>query len=191
MRAQARPGVSVLPKILVHANFSPARDNALRKESAVEIPAASMIARLAKFPLLAGMNRGQLALLAGCAMTVQFKKGEVIFREGDLADRLYLIETGKVSLESSSGMQDSRLGWSWMLPPPARTYTARAVEPITAIFFSGTVLRERCENDHSLGYELLKRMSLMMYQRLQAAQNRMLTIRNHNDALPVDRAVAA
>lgn len=157
----------------------------------LETPVERMTARLAKFPLLAGMNQGQLASLAGCAMAVQFEKGQVIFREGDVADRLYLIETGKVSLESSSGMQDPRLGWSWMLPPPARTYTARAVEPITAIFFSGTVLRERCENDHSLGYELLKRMSLMMYQRLQAAQNRMLTIRNHSDALPVDRAVAA
>jgi CRP-like cAMP-binding protein len=150
-----------------------------------------MAARLAIFPLFAGMNRAQLALLASCAKTAQFKKGEVIFREGDLADRLYLIETGKVSLESSSGMDDPRLGWSWMFPPQTRTYTAQAVEPITAIFFYGTVLRERCENDHSLGYELLKRMSFMMYQRLQAVQNRMLTTRNHSDTLEVGGAVAA
>jgi len=150
-----------------------------------------MTARLAKFPLFAGMNRGQLALLAGCAKTVQFKKGEVIFHEGDVADRMYLIETGKVSLESSSGMLDPRLGWSWMFPPQTRTYTAQVVEPIAAIFFYGTVLRECCENDHSFGYELLKRMSFMMYQRLQAVQNRMLTLRNYSDALEVGGAVAA
>ena len=136
-----------------------------------------MAARLAKFPLFAGMNRGQLALLASCTKTVQFKKGEMIFREGDLADRVYLIETGKVSLESTSGMLDPRLGWSWMFPPQTRTYTAQTVESITAIFFFGKILRECCEGDHSLGYELLKRMSFMMYQRLQAVQNRMLTLR--------------
>lgn len=137
------------------------------------------------------MDRGQLALLAGCAKTVQFKKGEVIFREGDVADRLYLIETGKVSLESSSGMLDPRLGWSWMFPPQTRTYTVHAVEPIQAIFFNGNFLRECCENDHSLGYELLKRMSFMMYQRLQAVQKRMLTTRHLSDTLEAGRAVAA
>lgn len=179
------------PRILVRANFSAAPDNASREESGPATAAESMAARLTKFPLFAGMNRGQLALLAGCAMTAQFKKGEVIFREGDVADRLYLIETGKVSLDSSSGVHDPRLGWSWMFPPQTRTYTAQAVEPIRAIFFDGIVLRECCENNHSLGYELLKRMSFMMYQRLRAVQNRMLTTRNHSDTLQAGRAVAA
>ena len=131
------------------------------------------------------MNRGQLALLAGCAKIVQFKKGEVIFREGDLADRLYLIETGKVSLESSSGMDDPRLGWSWMFPPQTRTYTAQAVEPITAIFFLRT-LYECCENIYSLVISS-KRMSFMPYQRCKQ-KKMMLTIRHyHSNASPVGR----
>ena len=100
----------------------------------------------------------------------------MIFREGELADRFYLIETGKVILESSDGLGDSLLGWSWMFPPHTWNFTARAVEPITAIFFPGTTLREYCERDHSLGYELLKRMSLVMNRRMQAARNKMLTI---------------
>ena len=186
-----RPGMLPFPRVLVQANFSAAPDKALRKESGAGTAAESMAVRLAIFPLFAGMNRGQLALLASCAKTVQFKKGEVIFREGDVADRMYLIETGKVSLESTSGMLDPRLGWSWMFPPRTRTYTAHAVEPITAIVFYGKVLRECCENDHSLGYELLKRMSFMMYQRLQAVQNRMLTTRNQSDAHEVAQAIAA
>ena len=187
--AQAESGMLPFPRILVQADFSP--DNASRKEIAADPGAESMAARLAIFPLFAGMDRGQLALLASCAMTAQFRKGEVIFREGDIADRLYLIETGKVSLESSRGTDDPRLGWSWMFPPQTRTYTTKAIEPTTAIFFYGKVLRECCENDHSLGYELLKRMSFMMYQRRQAVQNRMLAGRSHNDALSVSRAVAA
>lgn len=189
--AQARSRMLPFPRILVQANFSSVPDSGLRKENVPETAAESVAARLAIFPLFAGMNRGQLALLAGCAVAVQFKKGEVIFSEGDLADRLYLIETGKVSLESSRGTDDPRLGWSWMFPPQTRTYTTHAIEPVTAIFFYGSVLRECCENDHSLGYELLKRMSFMMYQRRQTVQNRMLTAHDRSGTLPVDAAVAA
>jgi CRP-like cAMP-binding protein len=150
--------------------------------------------RVALHPFLAGMNRTQLALLTDCAMAVQFKKGQVIFREGEPANRFYLIETGKVILESSGRAGDpvvidtigagDLLGWSWMFPPNIWHFTARAVEPTTAIFFYGTILREYCEKDHSLGYELLKRMTVVMTRRMQAARNKMLAIHQGSDTLP-------
>ena len=153
-----------------------------------------MTTRVALHPFLAGMNREQLALLTDCAMAVRFNKGQVIFREGELANRFYLIETGKVILESSGGLGDpvvidtigagDLLGWSWMFPPHTWHFTARAIEPTTAIFFYGTILREYCEKDHSLGYELLKRMSVVMNRRMQAARNKMLAIHHRSDALP-------
>jgi CRP-like cAMP-binding protein len=130
------------------------------------------------------MKPRQLALLTSCAMTVQFKKGQVIFREGDLADRFYLIESGNVTLESTSGPDGPLLGWSWMFPPHTWTFTARAAGPTTAIFFYGTTLREYCERDHTLGYELLKRMGSMMHQRMLAARNTLLTIKHHSGTLP-------
>jgi CRP-like cAMP-binding protein len=98
-----------------------------------------------------------------------------------------LIESGKVALKSGSGFGDpvmieaigpgDLLGWSWMFPPHIWQFTARAVESTTAIFFYGTILREHCEKDHSLGYELFKRMSAVMIKRLQAARKQMLS--NH------------
>jgi CRP/FNR family cyclic AMP-dependent transcriptional regulator len=160
--------------------------NGARKDPAVE----SMSARVALHPFLVGMNRRQLALLTTCAMTVQFNKGQVILREGELADGFYLIETGTVMLESRDGLGDSLLGWSWMFPPHTWNFTARAVEPITAIFFQGTILREYCERDHSLGYELLKHMSLMIYRRMQVARNKMLPIQHRSDT-PQSRGAAA
>jgi CRP/FNR family transcriptional regulator, cyclic AMP receptor protein len=152
-----------------------------------------MATRVALHPFLAGMNRMQVTLLTDCAMSVQFKKDRVIFREGELANRFYLIETGKVILESSGGLGDpviidtigggDLLGWSWMFPPHTWHFTARAVEPTTAIFFYGTILREHCEKDHSLGYELLKRMTVVMNRRMQAARNKMLAIHHRSDTL--------
>lgn len=181
--AQSTPEMLALKNILVPLDFSPASNNAVNKERMMATTVESLATRVALHPFLVGMNRRQLALLTSCAMTVQFNKGQVIFREGDLADRFYLIETGKVILESSGGPGDPLLGWSWMFPPHTWTFTARAAEPTTAIFFYGTILREYCERDHSLGYELLKRMSSMMYQRMQAARNQMPTIQHRSDTL--------
>ena len=66
-----------------------------------------MPTRVALHPFLAGLNRTQLALLTDCAMSARFKKGEVILREGEFADRFYLIETGKVALESELGSRQA------------------------------------------------------------------------------------
>ena len=159
----------------------------------IRAKAELMTTRVALHPFLAGMNRRQLAFLADCAIAVHFNKGQVIFREGQLANRLYLIETGKVILESNAGLGDpvvidtigagDLLGWSWMFPPHTWHFTARAIQPTTAIFFSGTILREYCEKDHSLGYELLKRISSVMNRRMQAARKKMLTVHNRSATL--------
>ena len=42
-----------------------------------------------------------------------------------------------------------------MFPPYVWQFTARAVEPTTALFFYAAILREYCEKDHSLGRESL------------------------------------
>ena len=75
------------------------------------------------------------------------------------------------------------LGWSWMFPPYVWHFTARAVEPTGAIFFYGTILREYCERDPSLGYELFKRMAPVMLRRLQAARKKMLSIQTGREKL--------
>lgn len=153
-----------------------------------------MTTRVALHPFLAGMNHAELALLVDCAMVVRFEPGQLIFSEGELANRFYLIESGRVILESSARFDDAveidtvgagdLLGWSWMFPPYVWHFTARAVEPTVAIFFYGTILREYCERNHSLGYELFKRMSAVMIKRLQSTRNKMLPIDSQRMTLP-------
>ena len=155
--------------------------------------AEAMAIRVALHPFLAGLDQAHLALLADCAMAAHFKPGNVILREGEPANRLYLIESGKVVLESGAGFGEpvvidtigagDLLGWSWMFPPYAWHFTARAVTPTEAIFFQGKLLREYCEKNHSLGYELFKRMGAVIVKRLQAARKTMLEI-SRGAALP-------
>jgi CRP-like cAMP-binding protein len=142
--------------------------------------------RVALHPFLAGMNHTQLTLLTDCAVARHFHTNQKILGEGEFANGFYLVETGKVALESEAGFGKTipmqilgagdLLGWSWMFPPYVWQFAARAIEPTTALFFYAAILREYCEKDHSLGYELLKRISAVMVTRLHAAHGQMLSL---------------
>lgn len=139
---------------------------------------------IAAHPFLIGMSEQHLRLLADCAIRTHFEAEKIIFREGETANRFYLIEQGEVVLEAASGenpavaietLRDGELlGWSWLFPPYVWHFTARTSAPTAAIFFYGTVLRESCEKDPTLGFELFKRMSEVMTRRLQNARNQFL-----------------
>src|SRR4029077_1358576 len=162
----------------------PAVNTQIRTHS--EIQTEPLGTRVAFHPFVAGMNHTQVTLLTDCAVARHFTIGQTILREGKFANGFYLIEMGKVALESVAGFGESiplqivgagdLLGWSWMFPPYVWQFTARAIEPTTALFFYAAILREYCEKDHSLGYELLKRISAVMVTRLHAAHDKMLSL---------------
>lgn len=145
---------------------------------------------LAKQPFLHGMSTSQLKVLMEDAMFDEFPANEVIFKEGAPANWFYLVLSGEVALESSSprvnnGRNPIRmqtlgagevLGWSWLYPPYSWQFTARTLTPVKAIFFYGSRLRERCEEDHELGYELMKRTAETAVKRLQVTRQRLLEL---------------
>ena len=101
------------------------------------------------------------------------------------ANRFYLILEGKVMLESEMeergemipiqtlGPGDD-LGWSWLFPPYTLHFSARALELTRTIFFYGPRLREQCEQDHELGYQIMKRITEVATQSLGATQRRLM-----------------
>ncbi|CUS97315.1 cyclic nucleotide-binding domain-containing protein [Candidatus Chrysopegis kryptomonas] len=141
---------------------------------------------LAEHPFFKGLKKEYLELIIGCARNVFYKPGEFIFREGEEANEFYVIRDGKVSLEFSSPgkepiviqtLEDGEvLGWSWLVPPYYWHFSARAVEPTRAIALDGKCLRTKCEEDHNLGYELLKRFVTIVEQRLQATRIQLLDL---------------
>jgi CRP/FNR family cyclic AMP-dependent transcriptional regulator len=148
-------------------------------------------ALIARQPFFEGLSERQFELLADDALEMQFAPDQIIFQEGSQANRFFLILEGKVVLESETedrsmipiqtlGPGDD-LGWSWLFPPYTLHFSARAVQPTRAIFFYGTRLRERCEADHDLGYELMKRIAGVVLQRLQAARRK---LDNSSDSFP-------
>jgi CRP/FNR family transcriptional regulator, cyclic AMP receptor protein len=57
---------------------------------------------VAAHPFLLGMNEQHVRLLADCAMHSHFHTDGIVFREGEAANRFYLIVRGKIRLESST-----------------------------------------------------------------------------------------
>ena len=150
------------------------------------IDADSLEEMIAKHPFFKGMNAEFLRILGKAAMKSPFDSGEVIFREGDPANRFYLIQHGKVVLEAPGTEtiaspfeiigEGDMLGWSWLFPPFYSHFGARALEPTQSIFFYGTRLRDECEQNHELGYALMKRTVAVVIERLQATRGRLLEL---------------
>lgn len=149
-----------------------------------ELAAHSLGELIAQQPFFAGLEARHLQLLTGAALEMQFAAGDSLFAEGSSANRFYLILEGRVVLETeleergafpiqTLGPGDD-LGWSWLFPPYLLQHGARALVPTKTIFFYGTRLREQCEQDHEFGYQLMQRVAVVVIQRLQATQQRLM-----------------
>ena len=62
------------------------------------------------------------------------------------------------------------LGWSWLFPPYRWYFDGRALKQTQALVLDAIRVREKCEEDPKLGYELMKRSSAIIHHRMQAAR---------------------
>ena len=137
-------------------------------------------------PFFEGLDAQTLAMVAGCATNVSVAAGQYLCREGDPADRFFVVRRGRVAIEvhgPASGTlvldtadEGDVVGWSWLVPPYRSTFDARAAEATGVVAFDGACLRGKCEQDPRLGYELMQRVSKVMNGRLVAAQVRLLDL---------------
>jgi CRP-like cAMP-binding protein len=141
---------------------------------------------IAQHPFLQGLESQYMKLIVGCASNVRFKAGQFLFREGQEANQFYMIRQGKVALQISTAQgavitlqtvgEGDILGWSWLIPPYRWGFDARAVELTRAIGLDGKCLRTKSEEDHNLGYELLKRFSKVIVEALEATRLQLLDV---------------
>jgi CRP-like cAMP-binding protein len=141
---------------------------------------------LTEHPFFQGLELLHLQLLVGCAANQVFKPGEAIIRRGEEANEFYLIRHGKVAVELRTPSRGSLtvqtlgegevLGWSWLLPPYRWHFDARAMELVRVIALDGKCLRLKCEEDHHLGYELLKRFAHIVTKRFDATLLQLLDV---------------
>lgn len=134
-------------------------------------------ASLAELDFFRGLRSEHIAEIARYSKRCHFDAGETLSRQGELANCFYVVTSGRVLIEFTGGghrvsVQEvgpgEPVGFSWFFDPENVHFTARALEPVETIFFYGTLVREDCEFDHELGYELMRRTSRVMLKRLEA-----------------------
>jgi CRP-like cAMP-binding protein len=134
----------------------------------------------------ADLDSRYLELIAGCGSTAHFGVGERLFRTGDAAERFYLIRRGTVALELYAAghqpltiqtLHDGEIaGFSWLFEPYEWMFDARAVADTSAIAFDAVCLRGKCEADHELGYQLMRRFAGIELSRLQATRLQLMDV---------------
>jgi CRP-like cAMP-binding protein len=114
----------------------------------------------------------------------EIKRGQILFRQGEKADKFYVIRSGCISIEMPSIMgptlniqnvgKDKVLGWSWLIQPYKWNFQTEAEEDSMLIEFDGAALLTQCEQEPKFGYQLLKKFAELMSVRLNAARQKMM-----------------
>ncbi len=135
-------------------------------------------------PFFSQMPDAYTDYLAEHARKRTLRAGEAVFTQGDPAKHFYLLLDGQVDVEVPAIMGPSLaiqnlgpgqvLGWSWLISPYEWDFQAQAVTDAELLEFDGATILAHCEADNSFGYELLKRFTELMSERLHAARRRMM-----------------
>jgi CRP/FNR family transcriptional regulator, cyclic AMP receptor protein len=137
-------------------------------------------------PFFAGLPPEYSELVAGCARNHLFRAEQYLFHEGEPANEFFLIRSGKVALEivapghapvvfATLGTGEI-VGASWLVAPYQWMFDARATELTRAIGIDATCLRRKCELDHDLGYEMMKRFLPVFVKRLHDTRLQILDV---------------
>jgi CRP-like cAMP-binding protein len=63
-----------------------------------------------------------------------------------------------------------------LFPPYRWKFSARTLEPTRVFAIDGQCLRAKAEQDHELGYELLKRFAYVVEDRLEAMRLQLINV---------------
>lgn len=133
--------------------------------------------------LLAGLSDADATALEARGSHLTLEPGQVLFRIGDDATHLYVIERGAIELRMPMQVEghgeDVRiedcaaghtLGWSTLVPPHRFTLKATAREHTEVLAFPRDMLLAYFTSRPDVGYVVLRNIAAVLGQRLQVFQ---------------------
>ena len=140
---------------------------------------------LQKIPWFHEMNQKHAQKIAEITNLRHVKAGEVIFREGDKAESVYIVIEGRVGLDMFVPLRGKIrfytaepwevFGWSSVTPNiRQRTAGATAVVDGLIVYVNAEKLRQACDEDHDLGYLVMRRMANVVAGRLLVTRLQLL-----------------
>lgn len=124
---------------------------------------------------------------------LHYDEDDLVFREGDPADRFFILKYGKILLEKKIGEKISfaigaikpgySFGWSALLEE-GTGYTTRTVcaEPCEVYSLRSSKLKTLITDDPQMGYLFMQRLLRVVKNRLDHRTSQFMTVlRNHPD----------
>jgi CRP-like cAMP-binding protein len=113
--------------------------------------------------------------------------GEILYKEGDNDNLLYIVSEGSLSIEifvPSQGQVQlynaeplDIVGWDSMTPVARHRITSiTALQKSNLIYFDGSALNELCEKDKELGYLFMRRLSNVIATRMLAMRIKLIDL---------------
>jgi CRP-like cAMP-binding protein len=141
---------------------------------------------LKRSDLFRELDDEQLALVAKLGTHQVFDAGTVIYRQGSLAEGIYVIEHGVVGIILEVGPLAQRqvqaacnfesFGWSAMIPPYSRTATVKALEQTKVMIFGGRELTGFCTAHPEVGFKITQAVARVISDRLRQAYIQLLGV---------------
>ncbi len=141
---------------------------------------------LRRYHYFASIGEESLKALAMIAEEQEIPSGTEMFREGDAADILHVITQGEVEIRYLLGNGEERtvdtlvggelLCWSALIEPYKATAIGTTVKDTQLINLDAKKVRDLCDSDPLLGYQLTKEISKLLAQRLESARVQLAAI---------------
>ena len=133
--------------------------------------------------LFSGLSDADATALEDCGSRITLEPGHVLFRIGDDASQLYVIERGVIELRMPMQIEGRdenvrieeclaghTLGWSTLVPPHRFTLEATARGQTDLLAFPRDVLLSHFSQRPDVGYVVLRNIAAVLGQRLQVFQ---------------------
>jgi CRP-like cAMP-binding protein len=138
------------------------------------VPVAEILAQARFF---SGLTPAQIDRVAGLARIERFPQDTRIYMLADAADDFYVLADGMVRFTLGLGKRETSageiirrgevFGWAALIGgTQKRIATAFCLTPCEVIALNGRALAELMDGDHSLGYALMKQLSVLLSSEL-------------------------
>ena len=145
---------------------------------------------LKKMVIMTHLKDNMLDRISAITDVLTFDDQENIFRQGDIADRFYMVKRGKVLLEQrlaekitvsvGSIKPGFAFGWSTMIEEGYYTTDAVCAEPCEIFSMAGNKIRALCDKDPYMGYLLTRRLLVILKKRYDHRTDQFLKVLKHN-----------
>ena len=153
-------------------------------------PKQELISTLQSIPWFQGISQKHFDDLAGISEVIEIDSGKDLFLQGDKQDYLYVVIKGRLGIEIavpgkgrtriSTAEPMEMLGWS-SVTPVVRQRTAGAVTvlPSVLVRLDAAKLQKLCDQDHSFGYVVMRRIANVAASRLLVTRLQLLDMFSH------------